>query len=206
MNLSLKEIIDSNKKSLKKSIFVVSILALLLIVFSFIFSKDKTLRGCLISFEILFIILLIKYIFSYVNFKSVKEEELDISSENIIFYSKDRYLITENYIFYLDEEFKKIKYDEILLMYKIITFKRLKKILVLVLSSGKKYYFHVDDIIGLIEEDIFDFSNIIQEKNKDVLVGKVYENEKIMDEKYGINMYSFPLNIMIRIRKLIKKK
>lgn len=203
MVFSLKEIIDLKKKRALKYTFYFTFLLIFYFTLVYIFFKKELFLGH-IAFGFVLLIFVIHYICIYIKFNSVKEEELDISSEKIIFYSKDRYLITENYIFYLSDNFKRIKYEDIALIYKSKDLRWSINELVVVLYSGEKYYFEIGYIF-MANENLFNFSHIIQEKNKDVLVGKVYENEKIMDEKYGINMYSFPLNIMIKIRKLIKK-
>lgn len=193
------KIIDINriiKENKRKSIFEFLLLMLCIIVFIVLIMYD--LQIIYISIMLIFIIFLIGLIVS--NFSEVEQlkdcyrilkrnneiEELN----HVLFYSRHQYILTSKYIIKFSFANEIYNYFDIVLIYiKHVREKHgVNKNLNVIMKSGRKISFEIGSTMMCINSDTIDFSNIILEKNPNVLVGKTKKNKKILLEKYGIKI------------------
>lgn len=191
MNSKLVKII---KKSRRNNIVVATIVSIMLIYFIFSLNPIK------FNFYILVLILVFFYAQSIIlqeilnKRKFIKtltkdrlvefEEEL----KNQLVHYKDNYILTNNYILKLSVPCAILKYEEVLLMYKRLGLypRSMKRNLILV-TKTRKYKFTIDSV-GYNFNNPKDFSEIVKEKNTEVLIGKSADNIKKAKDKYGIDL------------------
>ncbi len=196
MKISLSDILNDKKNILKKDIFNLILFFVFFCIFIILFIKDNEKCFCIIICSIFYITILFSKFkaYNYYNkFNKNKFEELEMSLNNSIFYSKENYVITEDCIISIGNYIEKIKYEDIVLIYKekILEHNTIRKneVLTIVLNNKKKYWFYIL-VRDSIRNDIktYDFSNIILEKNPNVLVGKTKENKQKILREYGIKI------------------
>lgn len=196
MKIDLNDILNDKKNILKKDIFNLILFYILFCIFIIFFIKDNKKCFCIITCSIFYITILFSKFkaYNYYNkFDKNKFKELEMSLNNSIFYSKENYVITEDCIISIGNYIEKIKYEDIVLIYKekILEHNTIRKneVLTIVLNNKKKYWFYIL-VRDSIRDDIktYDFSNIILEKNPNVLVGKTKENKQKILREYGIKI------------------
>lgn len=196
MKISLSDILNDKKNILKKDIFNLILFFVFFCIFIIFFIKDNEKCFCIIICGIFYITILFSKFkaYNYYNkFDKNKFEELEMSLNNSIFYSKENYVITEDCIISIGNYIEKIKYEDIVLIYKekILEHNTIRKneVLTIDLNNKKKYWFYIL-VRDSIRNDIktYDFSNIILEKNPNILVGKTKENKQKILRKYGIKI------------------
>ena len=196
MKISLSDILNDKKNILKKDIFNLILFFVFFCIFIIFFIKDNEKCFCIIICGIFYITILFSKFkaYNYYNkFDKNKFEELEMNLNNSIFYSKENYVITEDCIISIGNYIEKIKYEDIVLIYKekILEHNTIRKneVLTIVLNNKKKYWFYIL-VRDSIRNDIktYDFSNIILEKNPNVLVGKTKENKQKILREYGIKI------------------
>lgn len=132
--------------------------------------------------------------------KKLKENKL-LRNElnNILLYSDSGYMLTNNYIVpYFNKIFSfkinsPIKYTDVILLYKSNWVSNpgnigLSKYLHFITKNKQHYYIVIDLINNCDDDSLKNFTDIILEKNKDVLIGKTNENKKIIFDKYNIKI------------------
>lgn len=194
MKLDIFQVIDDQKKCCQKEIIFSLIVFVFFILFEiFLLSNDQKLFA-IISTTILIVVMLYKNVKTLIYFCNLEKHpniDLQKSLNNTIFYSKENYVITKECIVKLDNNIILISYYDIVLIYKYKSKTKNNRTILRVLLRNNSYY---DFIIELndsyrFQTEVCDFSNIILERNPNVLVGKSKENKQILWEKYGIISY-----------------
>lgn len=125
--------------------------------------------------------------------KLTKEKKKEINSElkqPLLFIPETKWIMTDNYIIIQNKKFDIIKYEDIVLMYYKLNIKlgkpcQFKQSIIIVSKNNIKYKFSV---AADKDEDFIKCSNIIREKNGNVLEEKNKQNIKIIKEKYNIDI------------------
>lgn len=196
MKLDIKRVIDDSKRGVQKEIISALIFLIFFILFSVFLlpTEDKSfalITSC--SFFGIILIIELKKLIYFLKFIKQPNYELQRSLDNTIFYSEKNYIITEDCIINISKPVIQIFYGDIIFMYKYKVREHdtigKTEILKIYLKNRSVYEFCIkpgfpcrDDIKTI------DFSNIILEKNPNVLVGKTKENKNILLEKYGIKL------------------
>lgn len=193
MKLEVKQVIGEQKKCFKKEIlFSLTGFVIFILFIIFLLPDDQKLFA-ITSITILIAIMLYRNIKPLIYFSNFLKHpymmDLQKSLNNTIFYSKENYIITEDCIIQLDRKIVLINYYNIILIYKYRNRKWGRTILRIILRDNSYYDFLIvlDDSYRF-QTDVCDFSNIILQKNPNVLVGNTEENRKILLEKYGIKI------------------
>ena len=127
------------------------------------------------------------------NIKGLKnDEELSSELNNILFHILYNYMLTENYVIGHYSKKEAVNYKDIVLICYSYSGTRngIYKKLDIINKYGKKYSFEIGSTSLYLgkEEEPKNFSNILLEKNQNILVGKTKENKKILLEKYNIKI------------------
>lgn len=196
MKLDIFQVIDDQKKCCQKEIlFSLTGFVIFILFIIFLLPDDQKLFA-ITSITILIAVMLYKNVKTLIYFCNLlKHPNIDLqkSLNNTIFYSKENYVITNNSIINLSIPIEQIFYDDIIYIYKckvheLDTIGK-KEILHIYLRNGINYKFCIKPSFPNIGDiETIDFSNIILEKNPNVLVGETDENKQILLEKYGIKI------------------
>ena len=119
------------------------------------------------------------------NIKRLKNDrELSSELNNILFHIPYNYMLTENYVIGHYSKKETIKYKDIVLICYSYSGTRngIYKKLDIINKYGKKYSFEIGSTALYLEKDEEpkDFSNILLEKNQNILVVKTKEIKKIL--------------------------
>ncbi len=196
MKLDFNTIINDRKNVIIEGLIhnIVFIIIFLIIIFIFYPKGYSFFPFVLIIFCVIFgIIPNIKELIYLNNETNKLSKIIQEYLDNTIFYSEGNYIITDKCIIEFDRIVKIIRYEDIVLIYKKKNWERHNimpnDVLFIILKNKKEYWFYTK-LRGVRSGDIetIDFSNIILEKNPNVLVGKTKENKQILLEKYGIKL------------------
>lgn len=172
---------------------LVILLIIICIIFSIFIKQSNIIEN---YFPFILIVLLFVYVpgistmikINQLNNDQLLKKEL----ENIILYCQNAYILTENYIIPNFSKKKIIKYSDIILMYtkKHKTRNGLDEYLHLILDNGRheKFLINTTTICIGVNAEPYDFSKIIIEKNKNILIGYTEYNRNIVFQKYGIQI------------------
>lgn len=168
MKITAKMIVLSEIKTIKVISKIIIFALLLSIICYFCFRNLQWI----LTFAILFILL--SYLFiKYKKFSKILYspliDELQLFVDNLIFYSEGDYIVSEIGIIDL-KSFDTIKYSDINKIYKTTTneLKSIKKYIIIILHNKKKYKFLIST--SATSSPLYDFSNIIINKNPNVIV------------------------------------
>lgn len=184
------------EKQLTRQNLILTLIILLIIIcilFS-IFIKQSNIIDSYFPFVL--IVLLFVYvpgILTMIKINQLKNDQtLEKELENIIMYCQNAYILTENYIIPNFSKKKIIKYSDIILMYtkKHKTRNGLDEYLHLILDNGRHEKFIINTTTICIGANVepYDFSKIIIEKNKNILIGYTEYNKNIVFQKYDIQI------------------
>ncbi len=188
IQLDINQIEKTMIKSLKKDLIITCIAFVLMIVFEFIVYINHFSPVVTLCFFLRIFVCISSTIRVFQIKKLKNDDELHEELKHIIRYVEYEYILTENYIIKEYSKKETLKYEDVVLMYKKLSISRYDGIyqeLYLITNKGRKYGF-------IIESDRYDepkdFSDILLEKNPNVLIEKTKENKRILLEKYGIKL------------------
>lgn len=127
----------------------------------------------------------------YNNLTEKKKKEINFDlKQPLLFVPESNWIMTNNNIIIKNNKFDIINYDDIILMYYKLGIKlgkpcKFKQSVIIILKNKNKYKFTVN---VENDDDFIKCSNIIREKNPNVLEEKSKQNIKIIKEKYNIDI------------------
>lgn len=201
MKLTFDDILKNTKIEIKKSI-IECILYFIVSIFTYFIYYEKAL-----FFSVALICIgIISILFSYREIRLTKRlmncKNTILKEEIIILYSIGEYILTENY--FISFQNKKIyMYEDILLTYKRISLLDDRIYLYIVIKNGKTLSYEGKAIIdpSLKNENKYsnhDFTNLLLEKNPNILIGNTKNNRKILKEEYGIILFNKTVKLVLK--------
>lgn len=121
--------------------------------------------------------------------QKIKEINKELKTP-LLFVPETNWIMTDNYIIIKNNKFDIIGYNDIILMYYKLGIKgrhhkMIVQSIIIILKNKNKYKFTVD---ADNDEDFIKCSNVIREKNKNVLEEKNKQNINLIKEKYNIDI------------------
>lgn len=124
---------------------------------------------------------------------SSNKEFFDKELNNIIIHTKENFIFTENYVFFLSRNLHICTYNQLLLMYKTVKCQKgfgYIGYLVIVTKFGKYdivLYHPQSNLSNIGIED--EIEKVLLLKNPNILIGKTRDNIKVLREKYNIKKF-----------------
>ncbi len=157
------------------------------------------IEGLIIILYFVMLIYIVKFIYFITKqVITVKEldllecDEIDKQLKKPILFSRWNYILTDKYLVNI-RKFEVIKYQDIVLIYKGLRFNPctvnyLEKHLYVFTNKGKKSRFLISYILSYGLSSVRDFSDIIKQKNPNVLNGKTKKNRDLIKQKYNLEL------------------
>lgn len=175
--------------------FFVSIIFICIIVIYYL-DKHSFNMYEIIIFCVFLLYRINKHINLLIKIKKIKKiissnkESFDKELNNLIIHTKENFIFTDNYVFFLSRNLQICTYNQLLLMYKTVKCQKgfgYIGYLVIVTKFGKYDIVLYHPQSNLSNIDIEDkIEKVLLLKNPNILIGKTKENKKILKEKYGV--------------------
>lgn len=189
---NIKSIVDNYKQKYIRNNIIEEVIYLIFVI---ICNMNKFLLilwiiSVLITFtKVIKTIKSINVLYNNLTEKKINEINLELK-QPLLFVPESNWIMTNNYIIIQHNKFDIINYNDIVLIYYKLSVKlgkpcKFKQSIIIVLKNNNKYKFTVDTDN---DEDFIKCSNIIREKNPNVLEEKNKQNTKIIKEKYNIDI------------------
>lgn len=196
MGANMKDIriIRKNLKKQNRIIDIIIVIVILVTLYSILLTEKKIMEVYFPFIIFLLLVVRITAIFSISRIKRLeKDSELSNELNNILLYSQNGgYMLTDKFIIPNFSKSQIIRYGDIVLLY---TKSRLRKggvdeYLYIVTKNGKMQRFLIDTTSVCVGYDAspVNFTDIILEKNPNVLIGDSEDNLNYILEKYNIKL------------------